>query len=240
MSELGADLLQHFVAQQPTALLRPVGFFVAQYGVLALVYDGFPRSLLDLKARLEAEAPGLPPENPGSRWPKTTLAALHDGQHLSVADLHTLRDLCDEAVTRLVDTPLVVEELAAVVYTCRSLEQRLLTHRFPLDPALPRDEAPPPARHRAHVAQILQQFDRTELDWYGQYARMEGHRASHYRDPCSEATLICELPPLPAAVDHFQAAVEAALPGKYAWFAAASRHLTVRALALDLVRFSAS
>ena len=58
-------------------VLRPQTYFVAWNGVLTLVYDGFPPVLAGIKARLNAED-ALPPENFGSRWPKTTLAALRD------------------------------------------------------------------------------------------------------------------------------------------------------------------
>ena len=65
------------LVQGDSCVLRPQTYFVAWNGVLTLVYEGFPPVLAGIKARLNEED-GLPPENFGSRWPKTTLAALHD------------------------------------------------------------------------------------------------------------------------------------------------------------------
>lgn len=37
---------------------------------------------------------GLPPENPGSRWPKTTLGCLRDGARLAPDQLAALNRIC--------------------------------------------------------------------------------------------------------------------------------------------------
>lgn len=37
---------------------------------------------------------GLPRENPGSRWPKTSLGALKDGARLTPEQLQTLNAIC--------------------------------------------------------------------------------------------------------------------------------------------------
>ena len=82
-------------------VLRPQTYFVAWNGVLTLVYEGFPPVLAGIKARLNEED-ALPPENFGSRWPKTTLAALHDdAPPLSLAELTSLRALCEEHASKL-------------------------------------------------------------------------------------------------------------------------------------------
>lgn len=56
--------------------------------------SGFPRALLDLKDALAGTCKGLPPENPGSKWPKTTLGALRDGTRLTPEQLQQLNAIC--------------------------------------------------------------------------------------------------------------------------------------------------
>jgi hypothetical protein len=56
--------------------------------------SGFPRALLDLKDALADTCKGLPPENPGSKWPKTTLGALCDGARLTPEQLQQLNAIC--------------------------------------------------------------------------------------------------------------------------------------------------
>lgn len=74
--------------------LQPLAFFVSWQGVLTLAYSGFPPALLGLKAAVDAAAPALPAESPGSRWPKTSLACLRDGRRLTPDQLATLSAIC--------------------------------------------------------------------------------------------------------------------------------------------------
>ena len=55
---------------------------------------GFPLALKDLKNNVDRVLPGLPKENPGSMWPKTTLAPLKDGRRLTPEQLKLLMDIC--------------------------------------------------------------------------------------------------------------------------------------------------
>ena len=55
---------------------------------------GFPPALAQLKQRLSDTYGSLPRENPGSRWPKTSLAALRDDQRLSPEQLQRLISIC--------------------------------------------------------------------------------------------------------------------------------------------------
>ena len=89
-----ATHLAYLVGQCRPCVLRPFCFFVSWSGVLALAYRGFPRQLAGLKAALPEYYAGLPPEAPGSRWPKTTLAALRDGRRLTPEQLATLSRIC--------------------------------------------------------------------------------------------------------------------------------------------------
>ncbi len=65
--------------------------------VLAAVFyvcRGFPPALVNLKQQLSEHHPTLPKENPGSRWPKTSLGALKDGTRLTPDQLNTLLAIC--------------------------------------------------------------------------------------------------------------------------------------------------
>jgi hypothetical protein len=55
---------------------------------------GFSPVLCQLKQRLSHTYPSLPKENPGSRWPKTSLAALKDNQRLTPDQLERLVAIC--------------------------------------------------------------------------------------------------------------------------------------------------
>ena len=50
--------------------------------------------IVQLKKAMEDSFLGLIKENPGSKWPKTTLGCLRDNKRLSVPDLKTLHRIC--------------------------------------------------------------------------------------------------------------------------------------------------
>jgi hypothetical protein len=85
--------------------------FVARNGVIVMAYDGFPPSLIQVKEKLEESLeestyhpnpnpnpnpnPKLKKENFGSKWPKTTLAAVFDNaSELTCEELIRLKQLC--------------------------------------------------------------------------------------------------------------------------------------------------
>ena len=86
--------LASILEQTPTSSLSPLEFFISWNGVLTLAYSGWTESLLDLKTRLNATPCALPPESPGSRWPKTSIGCLHDHKSLTFEEFINLRDLC--------------------------------------------------------------------------------------------------------------------------------------------------
>jgi len=97
--------------------LRPCHYFVAWNGVLTLVYSGFPPELERLKAQLSALPRFTRPENFGSRWPKSTLGAMHDAAApLTLDELQLLQKLCRTHGAHLADSSLVipVRQLSAV------------------------------------------------------------------------------------------------------------------------------
>ena len=117
------DVLSGIIRPHRATCLRPRAFFTAWSGVLTFAFDGFSETLLDIKREIERRIPGLRPEYPGSRWPKVTLAALHEGRTLTRAEARILLDLCatwNEAIGPELQ-PQTVEALSVVVYLCRSL-----------------------------------------------------------------------------------------------------------------------
>ena len=209
-------------------VLRPQTYFVAWNGVLALVYDGFPPVLAGIKARLNEED-GLPPENFGSRWPKTTLAALRDdAPPLSLAELTSLRALCEEYASKL-SLRVPVSSLSSVSYDQRGLESVRERSDVALGSAV--DDSEPSDAERARVRGVLDEW--SDLETYLPRVNQPGSRISSYREESpSGVTLVAFIgtSELRELVAKFHSAVDALLPGRYAWLDDASRHCTVRAL----------
>jgi hypothetical protein len=178
----------------------------------------------------EHHAAALPAENPGSRWPKATLGALREGVRLTPSELATLQQLC--AAFPLATAPLVsVTRLRLVLFACRSLERVVASTQLAL--AADADEASAGADSRARAAATLAEFDAARLGDYWFHVARDGGREGHYRGDARGATLVAPLPAAAVAacgVAAFRAAVDDALPGRWAWFADESLHVTVRAL----------
>lgn len=228
------DVLDAIVRSEPPTAMKPRAFFVAWSGVLVLAFEGFSATLLRIKAELGAQLPDLPPENPGSRWPKVTLAALHDGRTLSAEEIRALVAVCyrwNEVLQRDAEV-LQIDALTALAFGNRSTEVHQFSHRIPLlgTPSPMRDDTPP-AGHREQVARILAPIRPTMLDTYLADIQRPGHRVSHYRKPYRDTTLIVDLAQRDIAyIRAFKADVQACLPNAYIWFPESSQHITVRRL----------
>ena len=210
-------------------VLRPQTYFVAWNGVLALVYDGFPPVLAGIKARLNEED-GLPPENFGSRWPKTTLAALRDdAPPLTLAELTRLRALCEDHASQLASLRVPVSSLSFVSYDQRGLESVRERSDVALGSAV--DDAEPSDAERERVRGVLDEW--SDLETYLPRVNQPGSRISSYREASPQgSTLVAFIgaSELREVVAPFRSAVDALLPGRYAWLDDASLHCTVRAL----------
>ncbi|HUU85166.1 MAG TPA: hypothetical protein VM243_16825 [Phycisphaerae bacterium] len=223
------DIIQH----KPPTRMKPREFFIAWCGVATLAYRGFSRVLSEIKQEIQEKIPGIKHENPGSRWPKTTLGALRDDVTLSWDDLDKLRRICDELNGEIgeYDKPLDVAKLSIVVFQCRSLEKRLLTFPVPLSGQHKHQDDEPSPEHLAQVQETMACFSRDRLLEYWPHVQREGNRESHYRTTHIESTLVFDLKATTMPyVDLFMRKVDAQLPGRYCWFGRESRHLTVRAL----------
>ena len=209
-------------------VLRPQTYFVAWNGVLTLVYDGFPPVLAGSKAWLNEED-GLPPENFGSRWPKTTLAALHDdAPPLSLAELTSLRALCEEHASQL-SLRVPVSSLSFVSYDQRGLES--VRERSDVALGSTADDSEPSAAEQARVRGVLDEW--SDLETYLPRVNAPGSRIGSYRESSPQgSTLVAFIgaSELRELVAQFRSAVDALLPGRYAWLDDASLHCTVRAL----------
>ena len=236
-----AHAVRDLCACETACTLHPACFFVAWNGVLTLVYRGFPCSLARLKQRLaEAETSlGLCGESFGSRWPKTTLGALRDGAPPpSLDELDALKGLCREHNGLLAGMASDVDALSIVSYAARGLERgagrRLLD--APLAPAA--DErarlSAPDEAELSIVRRVLSDWD--DLREYWPRVAAPGSRIGSYREasPAGQ-TLVAfvgatPFEPLRRALTAFRAAVDALMPGRFAWLAEDSLHCTVRPL----------
>jgi hypothetical protein len=86
--------LEYLVRNTQACVLRPFCFFVSWQGVITLAYKGFPQNLVELKQQLTDYYQALPKENPGSKWPKTSLGALKEGKRLTPEQLDKLNAIC--------------------------------------------------------------------------------------------------------------------------------------------------
>ena len=222
--------------------LRPTAFFVAWSGVMTLAWQGFPPVLADLKRRIAETFPALPPEKPGSKWPKTTLGCLKEGARLTPDQLRTLTQLSKKFdiymdYTQLGLSPLAttnpwfepVDSLSVVLFQCRSLERVLSEHEVRLGGQTRRRDRPAKYEETA-VDRVLRESPVENLERYWPLAARDGGREGHYRDVNFGATLVARLKSLPYRVEQFRRAVDAALPGMYVWFSDDSLHVTLRGL----------
>lgn len=133
----------------------------------------------------------MPKESPGSKWPKTTLAALRDGKRLTPQQLEILNDLCSQesAAFRYEGdrASLAVSHASVVVFACRSLERVVAARDVPLDSTSPEDDSPPDEAAAAAAAKVLAEPQAAD---YWIQAAADGNRESHYRKDHVGVTLV--------------------------------------------------
>lgn len=223
------------VADCPANMLLPKAFFVSWHGVMTMAYEGFSKGILDLKASLEARFPSLPSENEGSKWPKTTFGALNQGRVLTLAELSSIRELCDrynDLITAASPEHLKIEALTYVQYDCRSLERVSVTKPMPLKQKTP-PEYEPTDVHKNSVDSILKQFTKENLANYIDTVQKDGHRENHYRSHHPGTSLIYQLPQHTGLIDRiagFIKELDSLFPNTYTWFNPQSLHVTIRSL----------
>ena len=183
-----------------------------------------------------------------SQWPKTTLGATNDGiAPLSLTELLDLKKLCNQHTARLFElsvraTSVRVHSLTISSYTRRGLEAdgRTESRGVPLEAPASADvegfEEGPSAEERTRVASVLSEWD--DEPAYLLRVVADGSRISTYREASSSGTSLVAFlrdaaPSLSTAFATFRSAVDVRFPGRFAWLADESLHVTVRALASD-------
>ena len=214
-------------------------FFLSFNSVMTLAYSSFSQTLLNVKAHVESAMHGtLRPENPGSKWPKTTLGCLIKDETPSEDEIHILRDTCSRFTEQLRalsedDKRAPIGELKVVVFGCRTLEKRLLSLAIRLNATILVDDKPP-VSHIISVQEVMAQFDASQHRRYYRNLHPKGRTCdAYYRQEHVEATLIadvCLSDKVKNIINAFTAEVDTGLPGLYEWFDQSSWHLTVRAL----------
>ncbi|EFJ44920.1 hypothetical protein VOLCADRAFT_121227 [Volvox carteri f. nagariensis] len=248
--------IEYLISQTSPSLLRPMAFFVSWNGVLTLAYSGFPPALMYLKQSLNDTVEGLPAEYSGSKWPKTSLGALHDKARLTPEQLDRLNAICREESAKLVqdsdEQAVLVDKLTVVFYQCRCLERRMLEHTIMMRNGQPLDARPPDPSEQERVRGVVSEADSPDY-WF--LASKDGSRESHYRNSYLGVTLVHDLEAfrrgkgrqlaqpalgaaqpvnfgsaLPGIIQAFRSRVDLELPGLYCWFRDDSLHSTVRSL----------
>jgi hypothetical protein len=89
-----AEMIATVVSRYGATSVSTSQFFISWNSVATLAYAGFSRTLLAVKRGIEEGILGLKPENPASKWPKTTLGCLREDVRLTEQQVHDLRSIC--------------------------------------------------------------------------------------------------------------------------------------------------
>ncbi|KAG6543129.1 hypothetical protein Mapa_015378 [Marchantia paleacea] len=223
-------ILISIISRAQACVYDAAEYFVAWQGVLTIAYCGIPASILQIKRDVDQELQGVVRENPGSKWPKTSLACLRDDKVLTLEQLSKLRRICSEESPVLAAStpPIIVDNLSVVLYDNSCLEKIILEATTPL--RLPVETSKPTSEEKAHVRRVLDEFAAENLEKYHVLTSKTGNRSAHYRNSKAGATLVHFLKTVPAALARFRQRVDEDLPGMYDWFSDSSLHITIRAL----------
>ncbi|GBG63916.1 hypothetical protein CBR_g39921 [Chara braunii] len=224
------DILQ----QSRSFCLRAKAFFVAWQGVLTIAYSGMPPAMLELREAFEQRFPYLK-ENPGSRWPKTTLGAVQDNKRITPEQLRTLHRICAEESQNLAaiadnsrDGTFCIDNISIVIYENMSLEKTISVTTVPLQ--RPADLSLPSDEECQKVDAVLAPFSEHCLDDYWFQASKDGNRISHYKRIQPGATVVHYLSKVPSFVGRFKDRVDEELPALYSWLSEDHLHVTMRAI----------
>lgn len=233
MDDLVEDLLTSHVC---SFRMEPSAFFISWHGVLTVAFRSFPSSVFLFKQVLQEDSRALdrlPLENPGSKWPKISIAALKDHAILSREQFEKLREICAMHSARLEGCSFPINKLTLVDFDCRSLEKVVYRRDIDLLPGDPFDMESEDEERYSSVRAILSE---ASLDDYftSRIESSNSNRENHYRDRHSGRTLVAFLPSAADAlrmeIKSLQAAVEESLPELYSWFSPADIHITIRGL----------
>jgi hypothetical protein len=220
------ERLREEAAKLPAPVLQPRAFFLADSGVITLVFDGFTGSLIKLKEKLSAIWPDLVPELRGSKWPKSTLAVRTSPRSLSLDESQQLLGLCAAASRDLSGHAGTIHfpEARFVFYSDRALRRRFMDERISFNPSLEPD-CVADASNSIYVEELLSRSGEERLS----PVMGECHDLDHYTRTVSEATLILELEGWThPSLTELTRRVDDLFPGRYEWFEPGIRHVTIR------------
>ena len=222
--------------------IKPYKIIVAWNGVLTLAFKAWPKQLMDIKHRIN----DLPefrdtPENFGSKWPKSTLAALinDDVPPLTLDQLRNLTAICQEFDEELQQMdPITLTNCSVVLFSSRSLEHVLcrVDYTFKTSQDLQRAEQKYDEESYNTVNSVIEETQ--HLEEYIHRVNAPGHRwQTHYNSTHTESTLVCFLNAeddeatchLLDILESFRKRVDELLPN-YHWMSQDSLHLSIRAL----------
>lgn len=225
---------------------------------MTLAYKGLPQALEECKCALQDTYASLPAENPGAKWPKTTLGCLRDTARLTSVQFGQLKQLCEEVQRQLIAVDaVVVDSVDLVVYECRSLERVLGSQQVGLRSPSNGQPSAPTAEAVAVVERVVREWEAEDY-WF--HASKDGNREGHYRGrswvvegvwelnkytpiQCTTgphvgvtlATWIARDGPQRSAnalllgvLRSFKRQVDTLLPNMYTWFDESALHVTLR------------
>ena len=208
--------------------LRGRAFFVAWNGVLTMAYEGWTEGVARYKRALNDPEVGLQEEAHGSKWPKTSLACLRDGD-LRTEELNVLRTSCEKFAEAVKEVRVALNRAKVVVFASRCCERRLSVRTLEMasgnvdnvDASVVSDA------NRDIVEDILRAGNAAS---YIDDVNRPGHRANHYENGAGVTLVVDCGETIGDLVDKFRAEVEARLPGRYRWFDTNSLHIAIRGL----------
>ena len=215
--------------QLPPCQIFPHQLFVAWHGVITMMFRAFPEPIAALKRDLN-QLGELPDEGPGSRWPKMTIAALGPNCPLQSEELDQLLSITHSFTAKIQNAPpITVDELTVVDYEQQSIESVLERRSIPLLGSCKIAHDLPPLQ--TEVSELVAQQHPPLNESARQLTLSPGRDASHYRQRERGISLIIEAPNVyQDLITSLRDAITAALPNRYEWFSAESRHVTIRAL----------
>jgi len=212
----------------PPVRFIPAAYFLADCGVITLVWTGFPTPVIDLQEKLGIQFPFLPPETRGSTWSKTTLAFRASSEPLSLDEVVNLGDILDHASEMLLSEVrcLAVEEFSLIVYGDRALQHRFSKANLPVNQEdSPQFEISPASA--AYVTTLLNASTEERLSGTTRTA----HDLKYYTRPCHESTLAVDVDTWShPSLDFLRSRIDDQMPDRYHWIPTEARHITVRNL----------
>jgi len=226
--------------------LWPRAFLPAWNGTITLAFQGWPQQVLDLKQTIEEALPGLPAENPGSKWPKLTLGA--SILKLTLPELEILDSILrHEFSPQLLNKAELcwyIDSLWLTVYASGSHEIIFSKKRLPMCSYQMNnsDDSIVPASEIARVKSIIDEssmdlaaylnaFNGTKTQW--EAGETNADRYIQPGKPGVSLVTFLHSPPLLEIIRRLRYRTDCALPGTFRWFHDEALHCSIRALIMS-------